>query len=133
MARESDIQLQGELQLEVMRVLWRLGEPSSVEDVRKALPTRQRGAYTTVQTILNRLAERKLLGRERQGKAILYEAKVSEGDYYSRSVQQTLAKASEDARRTALAQLVGDMAPGELNEIEALAREVAQRRDGPKA
>lgn len=132
MARESDIQLQGELQLEVMRALWRLGEPSSVEDVRQALPARQRGAYTTVQTILNRLAERKLLGRERQGKAILYEAKVSEGDYYSRSVQQTLAKASEDARRTALAQLVGDMAPGELNEIEALAREVAQRRGGSK-
>ncbi len=133
MARESVIQLQGELQLEVMRALWRLGEPSSVEDVRQALPARQRGAYTTVQTILNRLAERKLLGRERQGKVIFYEAKVSEGDYYSRSVQQTLAKASDDARRTALAQLVGDMAPGELNEIEALAREVAQRRDGPKA
>lgn len=133
MARESDVQLQGELQLAVMRALWRLGEPSSVEDVRQALPARQRGAYTTVQTILNRLAERSLVGRERQGKAIFYEAKVSEGDYYSRSVRQTLAKASDDARRTALAQLVGDMAPGELNEIEALAREVAQRRDGPKA
>ncbi len=133
MAREGNIQLQGELQLAVMRTLWRLGEPSSVEDARQALPARQRGAYTTVQTILNRLAERNLVGRERQGKAIFYEAKVSEGDYYSRSVRETLAKASDDARRTALAQLVGDMAPGELNEIEALAREVAQRRDGPKA
>lgn len=128
MARETGGQLQGELQLEVMRTLWRLGEPSSVEDVRQALPARHRGAYTTVQTILNRLAERNLLGRDRQGKVIFYEAKISEADYYSRSVRQTLAKASDDARRTALAQLVGDLAPGELNEIEALAREVAQRR-----
>ena len=129
MARESAIQLQGELQLEVMRALWRLGEPSGVEAVRAALPSRHRGAYTTVQTILNRLAERGLLDRERQGKAIFYAAQVSEADYYSRSIRQALAPASDDARRTALAQLVGDMAPGELDEIEALAREVAKRRN----
>lgn len=128
MARKVDAQLQGELQMEVMRVLWRLGEPSNVEDVRKALPTRRRGAYTTVQTILNRLAERGLLGRVRQGKVILYRPKISEADYYSRSVRQTLAQASDDARRTALAQLVGDMAPGELDEMKALSREVARRR-----
>lgn len=130
MARESAVQLQGELQLEVMRALWRLGEPSGVEAVRAALPSRHRGAYTTVQTILNRLAERELLGRDRKGKAILYETKVSEAEYYSRSVRAALADASDDARRTALARLVGDMKPGELDEIEALAREVGKRRDG---
>lgn len=130
MAREADVQLQGELQIEVMRALWRLGHAGSVEDVRKALTARYRGAYTTIQTVLNRLAERGLLGRERQGKVIFYEPKISEADYYSRSVRQTLANASDDARRTALAQLVGDMAPGERGEIEALAREVAKRRGG---
>lgn len=133
MARESAVQLQGELQLEVMRGLWRLGRPSNVEDVRGSLPRRQRGAYTTVQTVLNRLAERGLLARDRQGKAILYEPKISEAEYYSRTVRAALAEASDDARRTALAQLVGDMKPGELDEIEALAREVAQRRDGTGA
>lgn len=132
MARETDAHLQGELQLEAMRALWRLGEPSSVEEVRQALPTRHRGAYTTVQTILNRLAERGLLSREREGKAIRYEPKVSEADYYSRSLRHTLATASDEARRSALAQLVGDMAPGERDEIEALAREVAARRGSPK-
>jgi predicted transcriptional regulator len=132
MTRESAVQLQGELQIEVMRALWRLGRAASVDDVRGELPDRHRGAYTTVQTVLNRLAERGLLVRERQGKAIFYATKVSEGDYYSRSVRETLALASAGARRTALAQLVGDMDPGELNEIEALAREVAARRDGKK-
>lgn len=133
MARESGVQLQGELQLEVMRVLWRLGRPGSVEDVRSSLPRRQRGAYTTVQTVLNRLAERGLLSRDRQSKAILYDPKISEAEYYSRSVRAALAEASDDARRTALAQVVGDMKPGELDEIEALAREVAQRSDGRTA
>ena len=128
MAREPAVQLQGELQLEVMRALWRLDRAAGVEDVRGALPARQRGAYNTVQTVLNRLAERGLLDRKRQGRAIFYSAKVSEADYYSRSVREALASASDDVRRTALAQLVGDMAPGELGEIEALAREVAKRR-----
>ena len=133
MASETPVQLQGELQIEVMRALWRLGQ-GGVEDVRQTLRPRQRGAYTTVQTVLNRLADRGLLGRERQGKAILYTPKISETDYYSRSVRQALASASDDARRSALAHLVGDMAPEELDEIEALARELAKQRGrrGPK-
>lgn len=129
MAREPAVQLQGELQLEVMRALWRLDRPVGVEEVRRELPARQQGAYTTIQTILTRLAERGLVGRKREGKAISYRAKVSEADYYSRSLRETLASASDDARRAALAQLVGDLDPGELDEIETLAREVAVRRD----
>lgn len=126
--RKGEPQLQGELQKEAMRALWRLGEPSTVEDVRRAMPARQRGAYTTVQTILNRLAERGLLSRERRGKPMFYEPTISEADYYSRSVRHALATASDDARRTALAQLVGDLAPGERDQIAALARDVAERR-----
>lgn len=115
-----------------MRTLWRRGKPGNVEDVRKALPKRHRGAYTTVQTILNRLARRGLLVRERQGKVIFYEPQVSEADYYSRSVRRTLAQASDDARRTALAQLVGDMTVSERDEIATLALEVGKRRRGAK-
>lgn len=130
MARQTVPHLQGELQLEAMRALWRLGRPASVDDVRAALPARRRGAYTTVQTILNRLAERNLLTRERQGKAMFYAPRIGEADYYSRSVNQTLATASEDARRSALAQLVAGMEPGERDEIETLARGVAAEREG---
>src|SRR3954471_2652703 len=127
MAREITVRLQGELQMEVMRALWRRGRASSVDDVREDLPDRHRGAYTTVQTVLNRLAGRGLLVRQRQGKAIFYAPKLSEAEYYSLSVRQTLAGASGDVRRNALAQLVGEMPPGELSEIESLAREVAGR------
>jgi len=133
MAREMAVQLQGELQMEVMRALWRRGRASNVDDVRDDLPERHRGAYTTVQTVLNRLAERGLLVRQRQGKAIFYAPKLSEAEYYSASVRQTLAGASEEVRRNALAQLVGELPPGELSEIEALAREVASRRKGRRS
>ncbi len=44
--------IQGELQAQIMSALWRL-EAGTVEQVRSALPTRYRSAYTTVQTVLN--------------------------------------------------------------------------------
>jgi predicted transcriptional regulator len=65
--------IQGDLQSQVMSVMWRL-EWVTVEQVRNALPTRYRGAYTTVQTVLNRLAERGLLTRQRDRNVIRYRA-----------------------------------------------------------
>ncbi|MDQ3730190.1 MAG: BlaI/MecI/CopY family transcriptional regulator, partial [Actinomycetota bacterium] len=59
--------IQGDLQERVMRVLWRR-DRGTVEQVRRALPVEHRGAYTTVQTILNRLAVRGLLKREASGR-----------------------------------------------------------------
>jgi predicted transcriptional regulator len=127
MARNDPIQ--GDLQERIMRVMWRL-ETGGVEDVRNALPKRNRGAYTTIQTVLNRLAERGLLRRTRVGNAISYSPLVSEADYLSRSLNRTLSGASQEARRAALASLVGDLEPSELGEIRELAAEINRKRRG---
>ena len=124
-------QIHGALQQRVLRALWDLGQ-GSVEQVRRALPAKQRGAYTTIQTVLNRLADRGLVAREKAGNAIRYSPAVSESDYYSRSLSETLSTASEEARRTALARVVGELGPGELEQIRMLSREVASKRRGRK-
>jgi predicted transcriptional regulator len=123
----SSGQIQGALQQRVMRALWDLGE-GSVEQVRQTLPAKHRGAYTTIQTVLNRLAERGLVARERESNVIRYSPAVSESDYYSRSLAETLSSASDEARRAALAQVVGELGPGEFDQVRSLAREVAKRR-----
>lgn len=112
-----------------MRVLWRVDD-ASVDEVRRALPKSKRGAYTTVQTVLNRLAERGLAHRRRSGKAIRYAAAVSEADYVSGSLHETLGSASDEARRSALASLVGDLRPGEIEDLKSLASEIRERRSG---
>jgi predicted transcriptional regulator len=119
--------LQGELQVQIMAALWRI-EAGTVEEVREALPSRYRSAYNTVQTVLNRLAERELLDRERRGMAYVYRPTVSEADYVARSIRQTLAGASSDARETALAQLIGSLPQSELTQLQERAKEVARRR-----
>ena len=122
--------IQGELQEQVMRVVWKLGR-GTVDEVRAALPKKQRGAYTTVQTILNRLSERGLLVREKHGKAFVYKPLISEADYLSTSLTRTLSAASsQQARLTALASLVGGLEDAEMSEINSLAEEIAAKRKG---
>jgi predicted transcriptional regulator len=119
--------IQGELQSQVMAAVWRL-EAGTVEQVRQALPNRYRGAYTTVQTVLNRLAERGLLQRTRDGRNIVYRPTFSEAEYLSRSIEHTLAGASSEARHAALARLIGGLRADELGEIQKLADQAGKAR-----
>jgi predicted transcriptional regulator len=119
--------LQGDLQVQIMSALWRIGE-GTVEQVRTALPSRYRGAYNTVQTVLNRLAERGLLAREKHGQALVYTPKLTEAEYVSRSIESALAGASTEARQAALAHLIGGMDREQISELQRLARDFEQGR-----
>ena len=127
-ARVADLSpIQGELQAQIMTALWRL-EAGTVEQVRGALPARYRSAYTTVQTVLNRLAERGFLARKRAGQAFVYRPKITEAQYLSRTIQHTLAAASPDARQAALAQLISGLAESERADLQRLTEEVDAAR-----
>jgi predicted transcriptional regulator len=119
--------LQGELQTQIMAAIWRL-EDGTVEQVRQALPTHHQGAYNTVQTVLNRLAERGLLARRREGHVIVYAPRLSEAEYLSRSMEHTLRRASSEARQVALAQLIGTLPRDEAAELGRLAEQVSTER-----
>lgn len=64
------------LELDCMNALWGLGE-ATVRDIHAALaPTRPR-AYTTIMTILDRLAHKGMVERQKTGRAWLYKANLS--------------------------------------------------------
>lgn len=122
--------LGGGLQTQIMGALWRLGS-GTVGQVREALPAPYRGAYTTVQTVLNRLAERGLLARERRGRGFVYSPRLSEAEYLSRNLRRTLAGASAGTRQEALAQFVDGLGAAELSELQRLAQRAARDRRRP--
>jgi predicted transcriptional regulator len=119
--------IQGELQVQIMAVVWR-AQSGTVDQIRDGLPSRYRGAYTTVQTVLNRLVERGLLTRSRSGRSFVYAPKLTEAEYLSRSMTRTFERASSDARQAALAQFVGAMRDDELSELKRLTRRVSDAR-----
>jgi predicted transcriptional regulator len=74
--RRDDLEkLVGPLEAEVVRTAWAAGEPVSV---RQLLDRINRGrsaplAYTTVMTVMNRLAEKDVLRRRKRGRGYVYE------------------------------------------------------------
>jgi predicted transcriptional regulator len=130
---DKTFNLRGGLQAEVMAAVWKLGE-AKVEDVRSLQPRSRRSAYTTLQTVMNRLVDHGLLTRERRGNAFYYRAKYDEADYIARTISERLASASPDARREALIHLVGDLESDELNELRRYAAQIRRRRKkGPES
>lgn len=125
--RSKDLDFRGDLQGEVMAIVWKLGE-AKVEDVRQQQPVRRRSAYTTVQTVMQRLHERGLLTRERRGNAWMYRPALAEGDYLARSIEERLAEASQPARLAALVNLVDRLPPGELDEVARYAARIRRAR-----
>lgn len=123
----TDLDVRGDLQIELMNAIWKLGE-ATVDGVRETQPAGRRSAYTTVQTVLNRLVERGLLVRERSGRAFVYRPRVAEAEYVARSIGDRLAGASPAARRAALINLVDDLPPGELDELARRANQIKRSR-----
>src|SRR3989442_14007974 len=70
----------GPLEAEVMEVLWRARQPLSVRAVLEELnrDRRQGLAYTTVMTVMSRLAEKDILRRTKDGRGYVYEAAVAD-------------------------------------------------------
>ena len=64
-------------ELDVLKVLWERG-PLTIKAIRARLSTLGRGwAYTTVQTMLNRMVDKKCVGRDEATHAHLFDAIVS--------------------------------------------------------
>ena len=78
-------------ELEIMDVLWRL-EEASVREVMDALSEKKRPAYTTVQTIIQRLEQKGAVRRTRKiGNALMFEPSVSRTSAYRRVVDELLS------------------------------------------
>lgn len=89
MARQSVIHL-SRFELEIMEILWTLGE-ASVREVREAIQEGQRPAYNTVQTILSRLEEKNAVRRTRKiGNALLFEPLIAREPVYRRLIDDFL-------------------------------------------
>lgn len=121
--------VQGELQAQLMAAAWR-HDGGTVDELRAALPAEYQGGYTTVQTVLNRLATRGLLDRVKDGRGFRYIPKITEADYLAQTIKGTLAGASSGARQAALAQLIGELDDSEVSEMRNLAREADRQRNG---
>jgi BlaI family transcriptional regulator, penicillinase repressor len=109
-----------DLQLELVRVLWRSGE-LSVAEVTEALADRDL-AHTTVATLLTRLEKRGVVAARRNGRMLVYTACVSEAQVRRSMVSSLIAQVFRGDPKALLAHLVSEreVAQGDLEQVRAL-------------
>lgn len=118
----------GDLQLAILRVLWRRGEATAA-DVHSALRGK-RVAITTISTILSRLEKRGIVTYRTQGRSFVYRAAVTERDV-KHSALKSLVKSMFAGDATALvSQLIDgrDLTTDDLERMRALINDAQRDR-----
>jgi BlaI family penicillinase repressor len=92
------------LELECLRALWPLGQ-ATVREVRRAMAPRLPRAYTTVMTILDRLAQKGVVAREKKGRAWLYRPLLTEEEARAGAVGQVVEHFFDGSARALAAHL----------------------------
>jgi predicted transcriptional regulator len=110
-----------DLQIAVMRVLWQRGEASTA-DVAAALADERGLAHTTVATLLSRLEKRRLVGSRRDGRQLVYRARISETQVRRSMVSGLLASLFGGDARALVSHLVDadQIEPAQLDELRRL-------------
>jgi predicted transcriptional regulator len=110
-----------------MEQLWSAESALTVREVHERLATTRDLAYTTVMTVLDRLAKKKLTERERDGKAWRYKAAAPREELAADLMRDALDRAGD--RREALVRFVGQVSDEEAALLrDALAR--LEEREG---
>lgn len=98
-----------------MNTLWPLGE-ATVREIRDRLAPRRARAYTTIMTIMDRLARKGVVERRKAGRAYVYRAKLSAEEARAQALAQILENffgGSKDALLAHLGAGIGGHAAGD--------------------
>lgn len=123
--------LLGELELAIMRIIWDR-DTVTVREVLDALTQTRPLAYTTVMTIMSRLAEKGLLTTTRQGKTYQYRATLTPDALKAQAVGRVVQTLLTDfGGEIAIRQFVEQLAavdPAQLHRLAEMAK-LAQEDD----
>ena len=120
----------GELEADVMQVVWKKGEVT-VQDVHDDLAPRRKLAYTTVMTVMSRLAEKGVLNRRKEGRAYLYTPADSQERVAGSLLRSLVQRFYSGATASAIAHLLeteDDVDQAELEKLEELLRTKREER-----
>ena len=117
----------GDLEAEVMKIMWHK-EKATVREVHEQLLLKKELAYTTIMTIMSRLADKGLLNKESKGNAFVYSPAVSETEFGSMVAGEVLDGLMEDFAEPAFSHLVDKLTEGDSAKLDELERRIKELR-----
>jgi predicted transcriptional regulator len=123
----------GELERAVMDHLWSSSEPQTVRQVHEALSAHRDLAYTTIMTVLQRLAKKNLVVQHRDDRAHRYAPMHGRDELVAGLMVDALDQVEDSgSREAALVHFVERVGAGEAAALRrALAELESKHRDSP--
>ncbi len=123
---EAKIHRLGDLQLQILKVLWTRGE-ATVAEVHDALPGGDDLAHTTIATMLRKMDVRGLVTHRVEGRTFIYAAAVAEDQVGRGMAVHVLDRLFEGSLTDMVSHLLTarEVSPEELKRLEQL---IAARR-----
>jgi predicted transcriptional regulator len=119
-------------ELEVLKVLWDRSE-GTVREILEELKPQKRWAYTTVQTLLNRLQTKGYLRSDRSGSAHIYRPAVSRDQLLQLRLNDLSRKLCEGTASPLVMALVEGVrfTPEEIDQLRKLLNQLEEPKDDP--
>jgi predicted transcriptional regulator len=114
----------GDLEAEVLAHLWAARRPCTTAEVLRAMGDDL--AYTTIETILNRLHSKELADRERVGRAFAYSPRFTEAELAAQRMRATLDRATD--REAALSRFVDTLSRRDERALRRILDELDELR-----
>lgn len=121
----------GDLETEIMTIVWER-EEVSVQDVKDALEPKRPLAYTTVMTVMSRLADKGLLKRHKEGRAYIYRPAGSQEKVAGSMLRSLVQRLYGRATGTAIAHLLETETDVDEDELDRLEQIIRKKRAGRK-
>ena len=117
----------GDLETEIMELLWANGE-MSVRTVHGQLEQARPIAYTTVMTVMSRLAEKQLLTRRKDGAAFFYSPTHSREEFTASVVNRIVTGLLADFATPAINHFIDSIRDADPSRIAELEKQLKARR-----
>ncbi len=110
-----------EAELEVMKVLWRIGKPMTTQEVCDFVINKE-WKYTTASTLLSRLVEKGAVAYEKKGKLYLYHPLIKKDDYKQMQTKSLVSKLYDGSVKNLAVSLfkAGEMSASDIEEIKKM-------------
>jgi predicted transcriptional regulator len=115
-----------DVELELMGLLWRLGE-GTVADVQAALPPSRPLAYTSVSTMLRILESKGVVTTRKQGRGHVYVPAIQKSEYEAHAVKDVVDRVFEGMPLALVRQLLENV-PLSEEDVTELRNLIARKR-----
>ena len=125
----------GDLERTIMDRLWAIDPPVpeaalSVREIHESIAQEREIAYTTVMTVLDRLAKKGLVTRERDGRAWRYLPVSTSEELTAHLLRDSVDHIESSDRRAAMLHFLDAASPEEIDDLKSALAQLESRQAG---